>query len=122
MHLAGASWWRSRHGLVHVFWDLDNKPGDGLPVPELVSRVRAAAERFGLVSGSTALLHSLYATRCITLAGCLFSCWALQVAEMTAYANAATLAWVPLLERQRRSDLKARCGLLAGGSCPGSAL
>ena len=33
---------------------------------------------------------------------------------MKAFANAATLAWVPLTARQWRSNLKARCGFVAG--------
>ncbi len=40
---------QSSAALVHVFWDLDNKPCDELRPAELVSRVRAAVAQFGTV-------------------------------------------------------------------------
>ena len=122
---------------MHVFWDVDNKPGDGLPPLELVSRVRAAAEQFGQVSAPgvcwrvkvapclhhnnvklVLLLALQVATKVPKVRMKFIFLLALQVVEVNAYANAATLARVPSYERQRRSGLKARCARLACGSCP----
>lgn len=92
-------------GTVHIFWDLDNKPGDGLQPGELVSRIKTAAKQFGEVS-------KLALSVCSAVMRCgapLHMAWlSMQVAEMHAYANTSTLAWVPSAERNRRGDLKAR--------------
>ncbi len=44
---------QSSAALVHVFWDLDNKPCDELRPAELVSRIRAAVAHFGTVRRAT---------------------------------------------------------------------
>ena len=96
-------------GIVHIFWDLDNKPGDGLQLGELVSRVKMAAEQFGEVSKLALFLRSTVMQRGAQKAFASGLSWlAIQVAEMHAYANTSTLTWVPPAERRRRGELKAR--------------
>lgn len=59
-------------GTVHVFWDLDNKPGDGLQPGELVSRIKTAAEQFGEVSKLALPLRSAVTKRGAQEAFCIW--------------------------------------------------
>ena len=60
---------------VHVFWDFDNKAAVHTPPAKLVECIHAALQPIGRVAG------------------------------ICAYGNAATFAWVPPFERQRRRAL-----------------